>query len=38
MENISAFIADRMCKLEIIKKDDLKLYAYSIQLLLDRTI
>lgn len=38
MENISAFIADRMCKLEIIKKDDLKFYAYSIQLLLERTI
>ena len=38
MENISALIADRMCKLEIIKEDDLKYYAYSIQVLLERTI
>ena len=38
MENISAFIAGRMCKLEIIREDDLKFYAYSIQLLLERTI
>ena len=27
-----------MCKNEIIKEDDLKFYAYSIQLLLEKTI
>ena len=38
MEFISALIADRMCKNEIIKEDDLRFYAYSIQLLLEKTI
>ena len=38
MEYLSALIADRMCKNEIIKEDDLKFYAYSIQLLLEKTI
>ena len=38
MEYLSALIADRMCKNEIIKEDDLRLYAYSIQLLLEKTI
>ena len=38
MEYLSALIADRMCKNEIIKKDDLRFYAYSIQLLLEKTI
>jgi len=38
MEYLSALIADRMCKNEIIKEDDLRFYAYSIQLLLEKTI
>lgn len=38
MEYLSALIADRMCKNEIIKEDDLSFYAYSIQLLLEKTI
>ncbi|MBR4914586.1 MAG: accessory gene regulator B family protein [Clostridiales bacterium] len=38
MEYLSALIADRMCKNEIIREDDLRFYAYSIQLLLERTI
>lgn len=38
MEYLSALIADRMCKNEIIREDDLIFYAYSIQLLLEKTI
>ena len=38
MEYLSALIADRMCKNEIIEEDDLRFYAYSIQLLLEKTI
>ena len=38
MEYLSALIADRMCKNEIITEDDLRFYAYSIQLLLEKTI
>lgn len=38
MEYLSALIADRMCKNEIIKEDDLRFYAYSIQLLLEKMI
>lgn len=38
MEYLSALIADRMCKNEIIREDDLIFYAYSIQLQLEKTI
>lgn len=36
MEYISTYLADRMCMNDIIKEDDVKFYAYSIQLMLER--
>lgn len=38
MEYISTYLADRMCRNDIIKEDDVKFYAYSIQLMLERVI
>lgn len=38
MEYLSTYLADRMCRNEIIKEDDVKFYAYSIQLMLERVI
>ncbi len=38
MEYLSTILADRMCKHEIIREDDKKYYAYSIQLLLEKAI
>ena len=38
MEYLSTYLADRMCRNEIIKEDDVKFYAYSIQLMLEKII
>lgn len=38
MEYLSTYLADRMCRNEIIKEDDVRFYAYSIQLMLERVI
>jgi len=38
MEYLSTYLAGRMCRNEIIKEDDVKFYAYSIQLMLERVI
>ena len=38
MEYISTFLANRMCKQDVIREDDRAYYAYSIQLMLEKTI
>ena len=38
METLSAYLAERMCRNDIISEDDKKFYAYSIQLLIERTL
>ena len=38
MEHISTFLANRMCKQDVIREDDRAYYAYSIQLMLEKTI
>ena len=38
MEYLSVCIANRMCTTNVISEDDMKYYAYSVQLLLEKTV